>query len=150
MDLPKKVTFVTPDGPGSGTATPNIKPDDPAAAKIPDPPVDGIIGQLEMYRSGGIKMRLTNGILLDVSFLQPIRVKSSTHHSQVSAATQPSFLQQAIYVDEQRKKLCVLGEVNRRFIVTPDIGALLVDLSVDNEQELPGLGGDGLIVMDTS
>jgi len=69
---------------------------------------------------------------------------------QVSAATQPSFLQQAVYIDNQKKKLCVVGEVHRRFIVTPDIDALLVDLSVDNEQGLPGLDGDGLITMDTS
>lgn len=67
VDVPKKVTFATPDGTGSGTATPTAKPDDPAAEKIPDPPVDGIIGQLELYRSGAIKMRLSNGILLDVS-----------------------------------------------------------------------------------
>lgn len=69
---------------------------------------------------------------------------------QVSAATQPSFLQQAAYVDKQRKKLCVLGEVNRRFTVTPDIDALLADLSVGNEQGLPGLDEEGLITMDTS
>ena len=69
---------------------------------------------------------------------------------QVSAATQPSFLQQAAYIDSQKKKLCVLGEVNRRFIVTPDIDALIADLSVDNEQGSTGLDADGLITMDTS
>jgi DNA-directed RNA polymerase III subunit RPC4 len=31
--------------------------------------IDGIIGQLEMYRSGAVKMRLANGILLDVRVL---------------------------------------------------------------------------------
>jgi len=70
VDVPKKVTFATPDGPGSGTATPTMKPDDPTAERIPDSPVDGIIGQLELYRSGAIKMRLNNGILLDVSLLR--------------------------------------------------------------------------------
>jgi DNA-directed RNA polymerase III subunit RPC4 len=29
--------------------------------------VDGVIGQLEIYQSGAVKMRLANGILLDVS-----------------------------------------------------------------------------------
>ena len=71
VDVPKKVTFATPDGPGSGTVTPTTKPDYPTTEKIPDPPVDGIIGQLELYRSGAIKMRLSNGILLDVSLLWP-------------------------------------------------------------------------------
>lgn len=70
VDVPKKVTFATPDGRGSGTTTPTMKPDDPMAEKISDPPVDGIIGQLELYRSGAIKMRLSNGILLDVSPLR--------------------------------------------------------------------------------
>ena len=69
---------------------------------------------------------------------------------QVSAATQPSFLQQAVHIDKQNKKLCVLGEVNRRFIVTPDIDALLADLSVEHEAGLPGLDGEGLITMDTT
>ena len=31
--------------------------------------VDGVIGQLEIYQSGAVKMRLANGILLDVSAL---------------------------------------------------------------------------------
>ena len=32
-----------------------------------EPPVEGVIGQLEVYESGTVKMRLANGILLDVS-----------------------------------------------------------------------------------
>lgn len=31
--------------------------------------VDGVIGQLEVHRSGAVKMRLGNGIILDVSFI---------------------------------------------------------------------------------
>jgi DNA-directed RNA polymerase III subunit RPC4 len=30
--------------------------------------VDGVIGQLEIYQSGAVKMRLGNGILLDVRY----------------------------------------------------------------------------------
>lgn len=70
VDAPKRVTFATPEGPGSGTVTPT-KPDEPTAEKIPDPPIDGIIGQLELYRSGAVKMRLANGVLLDVSLSIP-------------------------------------------------------------------------------
>ena len=71
VDVPKKVAFATPDSQGSGATTPTTKPEDPTAEKIPDPPVDGIIGQLELYRSGAVKMRLANNILLDVSFVSP-------------------------------------------------------------------------------
>ena len=70
VDIPKKVTFATPEGPGSGATTPSTKPEDPTTEKIPDPLVDGVVGQLELYRSGAIKMRLANGILLDVSLPQ--------------------------------------------------------------------------------
>ena len=72
VDAPKKVTFATPDDQGSDTTTPTTtKPEDSTTEKTPDPPIDGIIGQLELYRSGAVKMRLANGILLDVSLFQP-------------------------------------------------------------------------------
>ena len=31
------------------------------------PTVDGVIGQLEIYESGTVKMRMRNGIVMDVS-----------------------------------------------------------------------------------
>ena len=70
VDVPKKVSFAIPEDQGSGTTTPTTKPEDSITEKIPDPPVDGIIGQLELYRSGAVKMRFANGILLDVSLFQ--------------------------------------------------------------------------------
>ncbi|KIJ55322.1 hypothetical protein M422DRAFT_63435 [Sphaerobolus stellatus SS14] len=72
------------------------------------PKIDGVIGQLEVHQSGMIKMRLNNGTLLDVT-----------------AATQPSFLQHAAYIDPETKKLFILGEVNRRFVVSPDTDKLI-------------------------
>ena len=47
---------------------------------------------------------------------------------QVTAATQPSFLQHAVHVDTEKKRLSVLGEVNRRFVVSPNIDSLLESL----------------------
>lgn len=32
-----------------------------------DPKVDGVVGQLEIYQSGAVKMRMGNGIVYDVS-----------------------------------------------------------------------------------
>lgn len=42
--------------------------------------IDGAIGQLEVYQSGAVKMRLSNGLVLDVSFhvLFNSSVKSTT------------------------------------------------------------------------
>ena len=63
----KRVTFasdVKPPSltPGSSRLTPSVVASDPAKPE----PLDGIIGQLEVYRSGAVKIRLDNGILLDV------------------------------------------------------------------------------------
>lgn len=90
------------------------------SSKEPDnerPKIDGIIGRLEIYQSGAVRMRLANGILLDVN-----------------AATQPSFLQQAVYLDEKEKKLIVLGEVNKRFSVSPNVETLLATMEAADRE----------------
>ncbi|OCH93642.1 hypothetical protein OBBRIDRAFT_885313 [Obba rivulosa] len=133
-DSQKKVTFALDTKPpaagSSAGAAPGTSQTQPKAEE--EPKVDGVIGQLEIYQSGAVKMRLANGILLDVS-----------------AATQPSFLQQAVHIDPTNKRICVLGEVNRRFVVSPDIDALLSSMELaDNPPPIPL--DEGLITMDTS
>jgi hypothetical protein len=67
----KKVSFADDVKAGSlpGSARGSMAPPEPPAAVKPDenPLIDGIIGTLEVYRSGAVKMRLHNGILLDVT-----------------------------------------------------------------------------------
>ncbi|KAF9517798.1 hypothetical protein BS47DRAFT_1325929 [Hydnum rufescens UP504] len=96
---------------------PETKPPAPVSETLPkvEEPLDGVIGRLEIYKSGAVKMRLGEGIVLDVT-----------------AATQPSFLQHIVCLDTQageegktKKTMTVLGEVNRRFIVSPDVDVLL-------------------------
>ena len=94
---------------------------------------DGTIGHLEVYRSGAVKIRLANGIVLDVA-----------------AATQPSFLQQAVAVDMKEKKLSVLGEVNKRFVVSPDVDGLLAAMEQTELKPEAIDGEEGLISMDVS
>ena len=53
---------------------------------------------------------------------------------QVNAATQPSFLQQAVYLDEKEKRLIVLGEVNKRFSVSPDVETLLAAMEAADRE----------------
>ena len=67
---------------------------------------------------------------------------------QVTAATQPSFLQQAVHVDAENKRVHVLGEVNRRFVVSPDVETLLSAMELAEQPVAPEL--EGLIAMDTS
>ena len=70
---------------------------------------------------------------------------------QVSAGTQPSFLQHVVYVDPETKRLCVFGDVRRRFVVSPDLDALLHSLEVaEHGKDDAGLDDDGLITMDTT
>ncbi|KAF7794473.1 hypothetical protein EIP86_005607 [Pleurotus ostreatoroseus] len=133
---------IVPEPSEGSAATPKAedgKPADPTTpqteGKLAAEPakIDGVVGQLEIYRSGAVKMRLGNDILLDVT-----------------AATQPSFLQHAVYVDPEHKRICVLGEVNRRFVVSPDIDALLASMEQPEQPQPTELDADGLIRMDTS
>jgi DNA-directed RNA polymerase III subunit RPC4 len=61
----KKVSFTQDTKPPAATA-----PQEPETATTTTPApakVDGVIGHLEVYASGAAKIRLANGILLDVS-----------------------------------------------------------------------------------
>ena len=123
----KKVTFAPDVKSASATPTPTPAPETPKSDKVEK--LDGLIGRLEIYQSGAVKMRLDNGILLDVSRAQPcvdhFFAKDLFLPLKVTAATQPSFLQHAVHVDMENKRLCVLGEVNRRFIVSPNMDNLI-------------------------
>ncbi|KIP10042.1 hypothetical protein PHLGIDRAFT_85772 [Phlebiopsis gigantea 11061_1 CR5-6] len=122
QDGTKTVTFAD----GTKPAAPGTEGDQVAVEKL-----DGVIGQLEVYQSGAVKMRLSNGILLDVN-----------------AATQTSFLQHAVYLNPEDKKLCVLGQVNRRFVVSPDIDTLLAAMEQPGQPADPEI--EGLIKMDNA
>ncbi|EPQ56451.1 hypothetical protein GLOTRDRAFT_59707 [Gloeophyllum trabeum ATCC 11539] len=133
----KRVSFANDTKPPAASPTPASAPGADGIGLAPDQKpeevkLDGQIGQLEIYQSGAVKMRLGNGILMDVT-----------------AATQPSFLQHAVYLDMDNKRLCVLGEVNKRFVVTPNVDALLDDLaSIGIADELQ-IDEEGLFKMDT-
>lgn len=66
---PKKVSFAADVKPSSVTssrptsAAPEAGPNSDANLTV----LDGVIGQLEVYQSGAVKMRLEGGIVLDVS-----------------------------------------------------------------------------------
>ena len=49
-----------------------------------------------------------------------------------------------------QKRLCVLGEVNRRFIASPNVGALLEQLEEHDKKQTSEILGEGLIKMDNS
>lgn len=74
-----------------------------------------------------------------------------TWSAQVTAATQPSFLQQAVHVDRASKDLRVLGEISRRFVVTPDIDSLLAAMTqADEAATATKSETHGLLTIDTT
>ncbi|KAJ7583421.1 RNA polymerase III RPC4-domain-containing protein [Mycena floridula] len=126
------VEMVEPSSSKKVTFAPDTKP-----AEIPEEKggveLDGVIGHLDIYRSGAVKMRLQNGIVLDVT-----------------SATQPSFLQYAVHVDPEQKAMSILGEVNKRFVLSPDIDTLLNAMDAVDEKPPVFEGEETLIRMDTS
>ncbi|KAJ7077909.1 RNA polymerase III RPC4-domain-containing protein [Mycena belliarum] len=133
----KRVSFaddVKPESLPSPSKGPVMPSETSAAGKAEESSaIDGVIGTLEVYRSGAVKMRLQNGILLDVT-----------------AATQPSFLQHAVCLDLPERRLTILGEVNKRFVVSPDIDSLLTALEISERSPVGFPGEEGLIKMDTT
>jgi DNA-directed RNA polymerase III subunit RPC4 len=127
-----------------------------AVTKEDESKVDGVIGQLQVYRSGAVKMLLSNGIVLDVrpQSQSPVDLLSLTSSFctprwswQVVAATQSSFLQHAVHMDLPKKRLSLLGEVNKRFVVSPNIDVLLDAMGTSSHlPDDPAL--QGLIQMD--
>jgi len=64
---------------------------------------------------------------------------------QVNSASQPSFLQHAVHLDLPNKRLCVLGEINKGFVISPNIDTLLA--SVD---KVGSRTSEELLKMDTT
>jgi DNA-directed RNA polymerase III subunit RPC4 len=66
-NLKRKVSFAAdtkPPASASGSTMPGIQVGPEASKETPK--VDGVIGHVEIYRSGTVKMRLGNGIVLNV------------------------------------------------------------------------------------
>lgn len=76
---------------------------------------EGEIGEILVYADGKVKMHVGNGIVFDIN-----------------RATQPSFLQNVVNIDDKYRQISVLGEVGHRYVVTPDIDRLL-DQSVEDD-----------------
>lgn len=128
----RKVSFaadVKPPAPVAASSSTATADGDPSAQKDA-PKVDGVIGQLEVYRSGAVKMRLGNDILLNVS-----------------EATRALFLQQAVHLDMENKRLHVIGEVNKRYVVSPDLDTLLSAMQAEDNASAMALDDLNLIKM---
>lgn len=130
----RKVSFaadVKPPAPVTASSSAATADGDDPSAQQDSPKVDGIIGQLEVYRSGAVRMRLGNDILLNVS-----------------EATQASFLQQAVHLEMENKRLHVIGEINKRYVVSPDLDTLLSAMEAEDDASAMAPDDLNLIKMD--
>ena len=66
----------------------------------------------------------------------------------LNAASQASFLQQAVNLDMAGKQLIVLGEVNKQFVASPNVEALLDAMEDDDNTPVLIDGENNLIKMD--
>jgi DNA-directed RNA polymerase III subunit RPC4 len=94
--------------------------------------LDGVIGELEIRRSGAATMRLGGGALV----------------LEVVAGTQPAFVQHAVALDARARRLVVLGTVGKRFVCSPDVDALLAALDAPAPAPVDALDGEDLYTMD--
>jgi DNA-directed RNA polymerase III subunit RPC4 len=142
-------TFVDPTAPKADPAAPKAEAGtapkaedgarrvafaDDADAK-PEPAravLDGVIGELEIRRSGAATMRLGEGALV----------------LEVVAGTQPAFVQHAVALDARARRLVVLGTVGKRFVCSPDVDALLAALDAPAPAPVDALDGENLYTMD--
>ncbi|XP_029119661.2 uncharacterized protein [Elaeis guineensis] len=74
--------------------------------KLEDLP-GGYIGKLMVYKSGKIKMKIGDALF------------------DVSPGVKCVFAQDAAVINTKEKHCCILGEINQRAVVTPDVDALL-------------------------
>lgn len=90
--------------------------------------LSGQIGNLEIYESGVVKIRLGDNILYDVgpaAYRMQRKYLLTILLLKVMTAMPSSFLQQAVRVDPSVNRMSCLGEVNQRFVVSPNVEQIL-------------------------
>lgn len=76
-------------------------------------PKEGQIGRLDIYRDGRVQFNFGNGLVMDVT-----------------GGSQSSFLQQIMILDSRQQKATTIGEIDRKFVVAPEITSMLDDANL--------------------
>jgi len=105
---------------------------------------EGRIGTMVVMKSGKVKMVLGDGIVMDVSpsrraasSMDDPSLTPSPLQCQVSPGVSTTFVQQLVHMDRNKRNATVLGEVNKSFVMTPDIDRLLDELRL-HDGVIPG------------
>ncbi|TKY90306.1 hypothetical protein EX895_000304 [Sporisorium graminicola] len=78
---------------------------------------EGLVGKLDVYRDGRVFLRF--GELL----------------MEVTGGSQSTFLQQVMLLDPTNRTATNLGELHRKFIVSPELDCMLNDISLYDEEQ---------------
>lgn len=82
---------------------------------------EGLIGRLQVYRDGRVEMHFDRGD--DVRTGHP----RAPLIMEVAGGSQPTFLQDVALLDAESKKAHMMGEVHRKFTVSPSVDGMLTD-----------------------
>ncbi|SNX87524.1 related to RPC53 - 47 kD subunit of DNA-directed RNA polymerase III [Melanopsichium pennsylvanicum] len=78
---------------------------------------EGLVGKLDVYRDGRVFLRFGELVM------------------EVTGGSQSTFLQQVMLLDPTNKSATALGELHRKFIVSPELDCMLVDISLHDEEQ---------------
>lgn len=77
---------------------------------------EGLVGKLDVYRDGRVFLRFGELVM------------------EVTGGSQSTFLQQVMLLDPNNRTATSLGELHRKFIVSPELDCMLNDISLHDEE----------------
>uniref|UniRef100_V5GS22 Uncharacterized protein n=1 Tax=Kalmanozyma brasiliensis (strain GHG001) TaxID=1365824 RepID=V5GS22_KALBG len=78
---------------------------------------EGLVGKLDVYRDGRVFLRFGELVM------------------EVTGGSQSTFLQQVMLLDPSNRTATSLGELHRKFIVSPELDCMLNDIKLHDEEE---------------
>lgn len=78
---------------------------------------EGLVGKLDVYRDGRVFLRFGELIM------------------EVTGGSQSTFLQQVMLLDPSNRTATNLGELHRKFIVSPELDCMLNDISLHDDEK---------------
>lgn len=76
---------------------------------------EGQIGRLDVFRDGRVNFKFGDLVM------------------ELTGGSQSTFLQQVMILDAESKKATTLGELHRKFVVSPEVESMLADVNVVDE-----------------
>ncbi len=89
---------------------------DPKLSSSSSSSKEGLVGKLDVYRDGRVFLRFGDLVM------------------EVTGGSQSTFLQQVMLLDPSNRTATSLGELHRKFIVSPEIDCMLNDISLHDEE----------------